>query len=89
MINIVIGYDICNCWLPEPPVYYFMLECKYLQCYSLVETLLRRSSYKQQQFVRTVVQPALHRDFMYTASKHYPSRKFVPISTTTSRDKKV
>ncbi|XP_048240296.1 F-box protein MET30-like [Haliotis rufescens] len=54
----------------------------------LLESLLRKSNYTQFQFLYTVMQPTLHRDFMYTARSHFPDIDFQPISTHTSRELK-
>ena len=47
------------------------------------------SDIRQIQLVWTVIQPAMHRDFMYSAKKEFPSQKFIPISTHTTRELKV
>ncbi|XP_022292117.2 uncharacterized protein LOC111103271 isoform X2 [Crassostrea virginica] len=52
----------------------------------LLEWILRRSNHTQFQFLYTVMQPYLHRDFMYTAQSMYPSMEFKPFSTYTSRE---
>ncbi|XP_061192203.1 F-box/WD repeat-containing protein 1A-like [Saccostrea echinata] len=52
----------------------------------LLEWILRRSNHTQFQFLYTVMQPHLHRDFMYTAQSMYPSMEFKPFSTHTSRE---
>ncbi|XP_046574682.1 LOW QUALITY PROTEIN: F-box/WD repeat-containing protein 7-like [Haliotis rubra] len=54
----------------------------------LLESLLRKSNYRQFQFLYTVMQPTLHRDFMYTARSHFPDIDFQPVSTHTSRELK-
>ena len=54
-----------------------------------MEKLLACSNYKQFQLIWTVIQPAMHRDFMYTAKKEFPSLEFMPISTHTTRKLKV
>ncbi|CAH1798892.1 unnamed protein product [Owenia fusiformis] len=59
----------------------------YMRC-NILEGLLHRSNLNQIQFLWTVVQPALHRDFMYTAKKEFPSQTFQPVSTYTSREVK-
>ena len=56
---------------------------------ALLEALLRRSNYTQFQFLFTVMQPSLHRDFMYTAHTRFPDIEFKPISTHISRELKV
>ncbi|XP_070188911.1 beta-TrCP-like [Littorina saxatilis] len=55
---------------------------------ALLEALLRRSNYTQFQFLFTVMQPSLHRDFMYTAHSRFPDIEFKPISTHISRELK-
>ena len=56
---------------------------------AIFEAILRMSNFRQIQFLWTVIQPALHRDFMYTASKDYPKQHFIPISSHQSREIKV
>ncbi|XP_064629049.1 uncharacterized protein LOC135488385 [Lineus longissimus] len=51
----------------------------------ILEIILNHSNYNQFQFLWTVMQPALHRDFMYSAKSVYPTMNFTPISTTISR----
>ncbi|ESO89189.1 hypothetical protein LOTGIDRAFT_154278 [Lottia gigantea] len=51
----------------------------------ILEKLLQQSSYSQFQFLFTVLQPSLHRDFMYTAQTRFPHIDFTPVSTYTSR----
>ena len=55
----------------------------------IVEKLLDSSNFKQFQFIWTVIQPAMHRDFMYTAKKEFPEINFLPISTHVSRKLRV
>ncbi|XP_030851018.1 probable E3 ubiquitin ligase complex SCF subunit sconB [Strongylocentrotus purpuratus] len=52
----------------------------------ILEGILQRSNYTQYNFLWTTLQPALHRDFMYTARQHYPEYHFEPISSHTSRE---
>ncbi|XP_066265197.1 beta-TrCP-like [Branchiostoma lanceolatum] len=52
----------------------------------VLEALLKRCNYQQFQFLWTVSQPTLHRDFMFAAKRDYPSTKFVPISTHLTRE---
>ena len=47
------------------------------------------SNLKQFQFIWTVIQPAMHRDFMYTAKKEFPDQDFAPISIHATRKLKV
>ncbi|XP_077982963.1 uncharacterized protein LOC144437811 [Glandiceps talaboti] len=54
----------------------------------VLEGLLIRSNYNQVQFLWTTLQPALHRDFMYSSKQNFPENKFTPISTHSSREKK-
>ncbi|XP_070531746.1 F-box and WD repeat domain-containing 11-A-like [Ptychodera flava] len=54
----------------------------------ILEGLLVRSNYNQVQFLWTTLQPALHRDFMYSSKQYFPQTKFTPISKHTSREKK-
>ncbi|XP_052807929.1 uncharacterized protein LOC128236846 isoform X1 [Mya arenaria] len=51
----------------------------------ILEGILRRSNYTQFRFLSTTLQPALHRDFMYTARAQFPALDFQPVSTHTSR----
>ncbi|KAJ8311029.1 hypothetical protein KUTeg_011413 [Tegillarca granosa] len=51
----------------------------------ILEALLRRSNHTQFQFLHTALQPALHRDFLYTAQTQFPSVEFKPVSTHASR----
>ncbi|KAH3737987.1 uncharacterized protein LOC127851391 [Dreissena polymorpha] len=60
-------------------------EWNHEQRCQVLEGLLRRSNFRQFQFLNTSLQPALHRDFMYTARTQFPSIEFVPLSTHTSR----
>nr|KAG5711219.1 hypothetical protein BaRGS_004863 [Batillaria attramentaria] len=55
---------------------------------AVLEAILRRSNYTQFQFLYTVMQPSLHRDFMYTANTRFPDIEFKPISTHISRELK-
>ncbi|PVD28511.1 hypothetical protein C0Q70_11099 [Pomacea canaliculata] len=55
---------------------------------AVLEAILRHSGYKQFQFLATVLQPSLHRDFMYAASIRFPDIDFKPISTHVSRELK-
>lgn len=63
--------------------------CAVLQRCSVLEALLRQSNYTQFQFLYTVMQPSLHRDFKYTANSRFPDIEFKPISTHISRELKV
>ncbi|XP_041354437.1 F-box/WD repeat-containing protein 7-like [Gigantopelta aegis] len=54
----------------------------------ILEAILRESNYNQIQFLVTVMQPSLHRDFMYTAQSYFPTIQFQPVSTHTSREVK-
>lgn len=51
----------------------------------LIEKLLLHMDYEQYRFLWTVMQPSLHRDFMYSAQLVHPSANFQPLSTHTSR----
>ncbi|GFO33397.1 histone-lysine N-methyltransferase SETMAR [Plakobranchus ocellatus] len=55
-------------------------KCQFLQ------ELLLHSSYTQLQLLHTVLQPALHRDFMYTVRSRFPEIDFSPVSTFTTRE---
>nr|KAI8742362.1 F-box protein MET30 [Biomphalaria glabrata] len=50
-----------------------------------LEELLRHSSTVQIQFLYTVLQPSVHRDFMYTMRTRFPEIEFSPISTHITR----
>ncbi|XP_038047842.1 F-box/WD repeat-containing protein 7-like [Patiria miniata] len=52
----------------------------------ILEGILTRSNYSQFGFLWTCLQPALHRDFMYTSQQLYPEHRFTPISTFVSRE---
>ncbi|XP_071509151.1 uncharacterized protein [Diadema antillarum] len=54
----------------------------------VLEGILQRSNFSQYNFLWTTLQPALHRDFMYTARQHFPGHHFDPISSHTSRETK-
>lgn len=51
----------------------------------LIEKLLLHMDYDQYRFLWTVMQPSLHRDFMYSAQLIHPNSNFQPMSTHTSR----
>lgn len=51
----------------------------------LIEQLLLHMDYEQYRFLWTVMQPSLHRDFMYSAQILHPAVNFQPLSTHTSR----
>ncbi|XP_012941493.1 F-box protein MET30 [Aplysia californica] len=55
---------------------------------AFLQDLLRRSSYTQIQFLHTVLQPSLHRDFMYTVRSRFPDLEFTPVSTHVTRELK-
>ncbi|KAH9519421.1 hypothetical protein Btru_075494 [Bulinus truncatus] len=50
-----------------------------------LEQLLRHSSSTQIQLLYTVLQPSVHRDFMYTMRTRFPEIEFSPISTHVTR----
>lgn len=51
----------------------------------LIEKLLLHMDYEQYRLLWTVIQPTLHRDFMYSAQAAFPKSNFQPISTHSSR----
>jgi hypothetical protein len=51
----------------------------------LIEKLLLHMDYDQYRFLWTVMQPSLHRDFMYSAQANHPKASFQPISTHSTR----
>ena len=51
----------------------------------LIEKLLLHMDYEQYRFLWTVMQPSLHRDFMYSAQLVHPNANFQPLSTHASR----
>ena len=51
----------------------------------LLEKLLLHMDYDQYRFLWTVMQPSLHRDFMYSAQLVHPNASFQPLSTHASR----
>lgn len=51
----------------------------------LIEKLLLHMDYEQYRFMWTVMQPSLHRDFMYSAQLVHPHANFQPLSTHASR----
>jgi len=51
----------------------------------LIEKLLLHMDYEQYRFLWTVMQPSLHRDFMYSAQLAHPETQFQPLSTHASR----
>ncbi|XP_067947133.1 beta-TrCP-like [Watersipora subatra] len=51
----------------------------------LIEKLLLHMEYEQYRFLWTVMQPSLHRDFMYSAQLLHPCSNFQPLSTHASR----
>ncbi|KAL5010050.1 hypothetical protein ScPMuIL_012355 [Solemya velum] len=51
----------------------------------VIEGILRRSGHNQVQLLYTVMQPSLHRDFMYAARKQFPDVEFKPLSTHITR----
>ncbi|XP_013398191.1 F-box/WD repeat-containing protein 7 isoform X2 [Lingula anatina] len=64
-------------------------EWTHQQRCDILEGLLVRSGYSQLQFLWTVLQPALHRDFMYSSKKEFPLLSFPPVSTYKSREIKI
>ncbi|XP_074663195.1 uncharacterized protein LOC141915527 [Tubulanus polymorphus] len=52
---------------------------------SVLELLIQRSDYSQIELLNSVMSPALHRDFIYSARKDYPTNHFIPISTHYTR----
>ncbi|XP_021369351.1 probable E3 ubiquitin ligase complex SCF subunit sconB isoform X1 [Mizuhopecten yessoensis] len=52
----------------------------------LMENLLRRSGHNQFQFLYTVMQPNVHRDFIYNAKSHFPGMDFKSVSTPAMRE---
>ena len=60
-----------------------------LQRCAVLDVLLSVSDLTQIKFLWTVIQPALHRDFMYSAKKDFPKQRFIPISTFAGRKMKV
>ena len=51
----------------------------------LLEKLLLHMDYEQYRFLWTVMQPSLHRDFMYSAQVNHPGSNFQPLSTHSTR----
>ncbi|EDO32198.1 predicted protein [Nematostella vectensis] len=66
--------------------------CKWLEAWdeiersNIVEVLLSRCELEQISFLWTVVEPLLHRDFMYSSLNAFPRSSFSPVSTPVCRE---
>lgn len=63
----------------------WMETWNHVQRCELIEKLLLHMNYDQYRFLWTVLQPSLHRDFMYSAQIVHPKANFQPLSTHISR----
>lgn len=63
----------------------WMETWNHFQRCELIEKLLLHMGYEEYRFLWTVMQPSLHRDFMYSAQLAHPHANFQPLSTHTSR----